>query len=93
MWSPDLRYPYPCPNPNPNPNLNPNPTPKAEEWEDPWLGTVAPPGLEHAVARPYDRGAFPVRCAYARVVLVGVGEVVRGTGAAPQARPRWRRVA
>ena len=50
------------PNPNPDPNPNPNPTPKAEEWEDPWLGTVAPPGLEHAVARPYDRGAFPVRC-------------------------------
>ena len=37
-----------------------------------------------------DRGAFPVRCAYARVVvLVGVGEVVWGTGAARQARPRW----
>ena len=73
------------PNPNPDPNPNPNPTPKAEEWEDPWLGTVAPPGLEHAVARPYDRGAFPVRCAYARVG-VGGGSAGHGGRAASEAK-------
>ena len=37
---------------------------QAEEWEDPWLTTIAPPGLGRAVPRPYDRGYFPVRYAY-----------------------------
>ena len=37
---------------------------QAEEWEDPWLTTIAPPGLGRAVPRPYDKGHFPVRYAY-----------------------------
>ena len=42
---------------------------QAEEWEDPWLSTIAPPGLGHTVPRPYDRGLFPVRYTYYTTTL------------------------
>jgi len=42
---------------------------QAEEWEDPWLSTMAPPGLGRTVPRPYDRGLFPVRCAHCMTTL------------------------
>ena len=42
---------------------------QAEEWEDPWLSTMAPPGLGHTVPRPYDRGLFPVRYTYCTTTL------------------------
>jgi len=43
---------------------------QAEEWEDPWLSTMAPPGLGRTVPRPYDRGLFPVRCAHCMTTLI-----------------------